>query len=688
MSKTINWGPTGETVYNRTYSRPKEDGTNETWPETVERVVDGNLGLVDARFHDEGERGRLIELITDFGLLPAGRHLWASGVEGRQFLFNCWHSGWCDEIVSRHFRFTFLRLMEGGGVGANYSSEKVRRYGSPERPVDVRVICDPRHPDYPEMVQEGLVDTNFYPFDLYNESFRDDILLVDDSREGWADALEGVLGFAWGDDWIFTGNHPAYIDVSRVRPAGSPLRQFGGTASGPAPLARMLHSVAEVVNRLYEDRAPLNPIAAMDIDHAIAQCVVAGGVRRSARMSILPWDDPYIYEFLACKDDPSKNWTTNISVATDSRFYEAIDRNDPHATTVLHNIAAGMLANGEPGIWNWEKSQEGENGIVDSTNPCGEIPLEEWEACNLGHINLDRFAPETLSDYSFKLEEATEAARLMTRFLMRATFGDITDYESRRIMDENRRIGVGLTGVQSALAKLGIKYSEAPFDPEFKEILTTLKSAVDDESLRYAKQLRIPAPIKTTTVAPTGTISKLAGVTEGIHPIYARYFIRRIRFSALRTEELAQVQQYQDQGYKVEPDLYSANTLVVEIPTKEMLVDQVVALGYSEDIVESSDELTLDSMLLFQKVVQDLWADNAVSFTANVDPGMHDVDDVYNLLYALGEDLKGTTLMPRNESRPQMPYETISKETYEESRGKSVSDSVDESCATGACPVR
>ncbi|OEV28666.1 ribonucleoside-triphosphate reductase [Streptomyces nanshensis] len=685
-NNTINWGPTGETVFNRTYSRTKADGSGETWPETVERVVDGNLGLVDKKYHLKGERENLIRLITDFGILPAGRHLWASGVEGRQFLFNCWHSGWDKQDVTKHFTFTFLRLMEGGGVGANYATKKVIQYGAPLAFSDIRIICDPRHEDYQAMVDEGLIDTEFDPNDFRNEEVRANVVHVRDSREGWASALEDLINHAWQEDYLFDADYPGYFDVSQVRHAGSPLRQFGGTASGPAPLARMLLSVAGILNGLHSSQSPMGPLEAMEIDHAIAQCVVAGGVRRSARMSIVPWDDPHIDDFLVCKQDSSKHWTTNISVAVDDEFYYRLDRQDDRAWDILRRISKGMLENGEPGIWNRSYSQEGEHGVVDSTNPCGEIPLEEWEACNLGHINLDAFAPKNVSD-SFDMWGAKHAARLVTRFLIRATFGDITDYNSRRIMDTNRRIGVGITGFQSALAKMGISYSEAWNEDEVAWVLETLKRTVDDEAFSYAKRLRIPSPIKTTTVAPTGTISKLAGVTEGIHPIYARYFIRRIRFSMLRPNEVLQTQQYQEQGYHVEPDQYSRNTMVVSIPTKELLVDQVTALGYDESIVEAADEISLTNMLTVQHLVQKHWADNAVSFTANIDPD-HDAEDLALVLYAYGQGVKGTTVMPRNESRPQMPYEAISKEAYEEYAAKQVSDSVDESCTTGACPIK
>src|SRR5690606_761790 len=117
----------GEAVDKRTSARVKPDGSRETWPEAVERAVDGNLGLVPEKFHAPDERTDLIRMMTEMKILPAGRHLWASGVKGAQHLMNCWVSGWTENPWD-HFEFTFMRLMEGGGVGANYSNRFLRDY--------------------------------------------------------------------------------------------------------------------------------------------------------------------------------------------------------------------------------------------------------------------------------------------------------------------------------------------------------------------------------------------------------------------------------------------------------------------------------------------------------------------------------------------------------------------------------
>ncbi|GAB3847366.1 hypothetical protein GCM10029963_28730 [Micromonospora andamanensis] len=322
-----NWGPTGQTVYERTYSRPKPDGSREEWPETVARVVRGNLALV----HGEPdtwspevarEAADLEAMMLEFKILPAGRHLWASGVPGRQYLYNCHVVGW-SENLSDHYQFSFSRLMEGGGVGSNYSTHYLTRYGAPRRRLAVHIVCDPQHPDYDKMRAAGLLSVDYshewpgaYP--------------VEDSREGWADALVNLINTFMCDAPVKHENR--VFDVSRVRPEGAPLRTFGGTASGPLPFARMMVRIAGILNGVtergfggFEDGHPygenhLTPLEAMAIDHEIGACVVAGGNRRSARMSMVHWADPYVMKFIEAKSDPGQHWTTNISVEIDDEF--------------------------------------------------------------------------------------------------------------------------------------------------------------------------------------------------------------------------------------------------------------------------------------------------------------------------------------------------------------------------------
>lgn len=672
----INWGPTGELVYNRTYSRVKPDGTRETWPETVERVVDGNLALVGERHQIPGEREDLIRMMTDFKILPAGRHLWASGVKNAQHLFNCWVAGWTDE-PAEHFEFTFMRLMEGGGVGANYSNRYLDNYPLVKNVLNVHIVCDEDHPDYEQLKDAGILSTEYDPdwVGAYQ---------IEDSREGWAASLVDLIDSHYG---IVNHQNRVY-DVSRVRHAGAKLKTFGGSASGPLPLALMLTEVSKVFNRLAQNLDLLDGISAMEIDHAIAQCVVAGGVRRSARMAMMHWADPQIEQFMRIKQESLSHWTTNISVEVDSDFwYQAQQGDSWTAAKVLKAISEGMVNNGEPGFWDSSLSNVGEPNEVVCTNPCGEITLEPWEPCNLGHVNLGAFAGiNGVADFDGLLR----AHELMTRFLIRATFSPVGDPKSREVLDRNRRIGVGHFGVATYLALLGKKYSKATTNNDFKWTLISMARHVDEVAESFCHDLRIPVPVKKRTVAPTGTIAKMPGVSEGIHPIFAKYFIRRVRLSKVDEAQVKVAEQYRADGYIVEDDMYAANTAVVSIPTQDSLVAAVTEKfgeATAEEIVESADALTLNELLGFQALYQGWWADNAVSFTANLDPATYTADDLAEQLRLFGGKLKGATVFPEA-SMPQAPYERISKQEYEAATAKAVADGVDEDCANGSCPIR
>ncbi|ATI18749.1 ribonucleotide reductase [Streptomyces phage Daudau] len=702
---TVPFGPTGELVYNRTYSRTLADGSKETWPDTVRRVARGNLALVHGPDMEswpkeaKDEYDELVSFMDVFAIIPAGRHLWATGVKGRQYLFNCHVAPW-GERLSRHFEFTFMRLMEGGGVGGNYSSSYLREYGAPRRKLEVHVVCDPMHQDYAEMKAAGLLS------DQYDSDWAG-AFEVEDSREGWADALVDLIDTFMTDDEV---KHKERVyDVSRVRCKGSRLKTFGGTASGPGPFARMLQEVAVVLNGAVGERfveeddtfgwsyEHLTPTEAMEIDHAIAECVVSGGVRRSARMAICKWNDPFIDAFLACKADGSKHWTTNISVEIDNDFlgYLSGDKIDDFgpggnemAWHVHRKVVEGMLRNGEPGYWNSSYSNEGEVNPVIATNPCGEIALPETGACVLGHVNMDYFAAKKKGlrpDY----KGLYRAHELMTRFLIRATYGDMTDDQQREVMHSERRVGVGHLGVQGFLAKQGIRYSQAPYNGWFRGLINDLSDVVRDQGREYAFQLRVPEPVKVTTVAPTGSIAKLPGVSEGIHPIYARYFLRRVRFSMTDPAQAATVQEAVNAGHLVEKCIYdqSGNTMVVAYPTKEKLVAEVEAMGYDPAIVESADEIDLNAMLAFQAMYQTEYADNAVSFTVNFPEGKYTLDEAADIIESWLPELKGTTLMPDG-TREQAPYERLTAEQFAEYEVTSVEDSTDEECSTGACPVR
>ncbi|MFC8099411.1 ribonucleoside-triphosphate reductase, adenosylcobalamin-dependent [Streptomyces sp. NPDC057363] len=663
---------TAETVFKRTYSRVKPSGEQETWEETITRVVDGNMSLVAPRYIEDGERDSLLELLRTFKVLPAGRHLKSSGVNNFA-LNNCWAAGWNPGKPEEHFTFSLLRLAEGGGVGSNYSSRYLTDFPDVAVPVEVHIVCDPLHADYLDLVEAGLISTEYSH--EWTGAYE-----VGDSREGWAEALGDLVRTSMDP---YTVHQARVYDVTRVRPKGAPLKQFGGTASGPLPFGLMLKQVGAVLKRVSRLDGRLNGLDAMDIDHSIAQCIISGGVRRSARMSIMHWNDPLIENFLAVKASGG-HWTTNVSVEIDDAFISALDDPKSRAGLVFRRIAEGMLRNGEPGIWNSSLTAVGEVDGTFTTNPCGEATLTPWEPCNLGSVNLGAFVDDRYGTLDY--EGLENAHRLLTRYLIRATFAEVADPKSAEAIAKYRRIGVGHFGFADYLVKSGIKYSQASSQWTVRWMLEDMAAAVDEAAIQYANTLRIPVPIKSRVIAPTGTTSKLAGVSgEATHPPFAGHFIRRIRFSDLEPSEVAQVEEYRRKGYHVEPDNNAANTSIVSIPTKDPLV------SVPGNAFQHAGDLELEDMLNVQAMYQELWADQAVSYTINVDPKKYTADDLAGALKPYLPKLKGTTVFPEM-SFDQPPYERITKDEYEAlianiRDDESTDTSYDEICASGACPI-
>lgn len=648
------WGPIGRQVYQRTYSRVLPDGTNEEWPDTVRRAVDGNCDLAPGHVTDT-ERRRLFDLVSEFRIMPAGRHLWVSGVPGSQFIFNCHRAGWGNELAD-HCGFMFDQLMSGGGVGANYSTAPAyQALGS-----DFAVRCSRSHPDFFACEQAGGVA----------DHDTDSRFVVPDSREGWVEALRRALRSA-----TITGGHGTTIDVSGVRPAGARIKGFGGVSAGPACLVRMLVSVRDMINAIASARpgARLTGMDLMRIDHAIAECVIAGNVRRSARMSIMHWEDPCIDDFLACKQQDGEHWTTNISVELDHRFWGRVRQGRRDARDMLAVIAEGMRANGEPGIFNSDLAAVGETADVRATNPCGEIPLQEWEPCNLGHLNLAKLSSGA---------EREEAAELMARFLLRATLSPDVNELQEPVLRRNRRIGVGLYGFHAWLLSSGVKYSDICRTP-FKAAVVAaelrhLRRVVTDAAALHADEMGVPRPVKTTSVAPTGSISSLSGDTAGVQPLFAKRFIRRVRYAsddpALGAFPVS----------AKEPCVHSAGTTVVS-----MLCEDPMSLAAQDEMLEDSADLTIDDQLAVQRLVQESWADNAVSYTVAV-PESSSTGDVQRALLEWGPALKGTTMFPAM-TRAQQPIEPVSAEQAERlavALGAPQSGQTEMECPNGGCPVK
>lgn len=671
LKKTpVPWGPIGETVYKRTYSQKMENGEKETWADTVIRAVEGNLALVDKKFVEPDEREKLINLLYPFAAIPAGRHLNASGMKGRQFLFNCHAAGWDIWDPAAHFEFLFDCLMQGGGVGSNYSNRYLAELPKVASHLDLHLVCDENHPDIGEF-HDLLCNLTNGDAKTHNNQ-----IAIEDSREGWVAAVGTTLRAAFAAPADPSNPEKRLVlDVSGIRPRGSPLKTSGGIACGPGPLVKMLSNLAKHLNGCYGRK--LSSDDAMTIDHTLADCVVAGGKRRSSRMSVKNWKDADIFEFVNCKRTDGAHWTTNISVEIDDDFQRAYLRNDTHARAVMRAVILGKRTNGEPGLWNIDLARKGEREPekMFCPNPCGEICLHMWENCNLGHVNLEYFAKKPRG-------QLMEAFRLMTRWLVRATFGDIPSPRQRAVVDSNRRIGVGFFGYQAYLNIRGIKYSDGWKEESVVKMVKEARATVQQEGVDYANLQGIPVPTKNTCLAPTGSIVNMPGTTPSAQTIVDPWYLRRVRYADNDPEALMKI----SEGYHSYPDPDAQNTTIIEYWCEDPLIAKVRATGHDVTIVEGQKEVSVENYLQTQAMLQDFYADNAISFTVPLsDMNMVSEEEMEASIVSVLTRVKGTTMYP-DRSRKNSPFESLTREQFENYKGRKEVTAIEQECI-GGCPV-
>ncbi|MDB5716303.1 MAG: rtpR 1, partial [Sphingomonadales bacterium] len=448
---------------------------------------------------------------------------------------------------------------------------------------------------------------------------------VPDTREGWVDALRSIITPFSGK-----GALPASFDFSKVRPHGEPIKGFGGVASGPAPLAELLDQVKEILTKLIGGK--LTVTAINDIFNLIGRCVVAGNVRRSAELSLGDADDE---EFLVLKD-PAVNqerlmhhgWASNNSVfANVGMDYQ--------------RISELIQKNGEPGtIWldncqNFGRMKDGfdrKDYRVQGVNPCAEMTLESYETCNI--VETFPSNHESKEDYLKTLKFAYLYSKTVTLLKTHSV-------RTNAVMQRNRRVGCSMSGIVQAVQKFGRRSFFDMCDEGYKYL-----KELDRE---YSDWMCIPKSVKMTTVKPSGSVSLLPGNTSGIHFAHSEYYIRRIRFQANSNmlDKLAA------NGYPMEPDSYSPNTTVVSFPVKEEYFDR------------SKTDVTMWEQLELAAQMQHYWADNSVSITVTVKP--EEMKDIKYALEMYETRLKTVSFLPLSEhGYVQAPYETITKEKYEE----------------------
>jgi ribonucleoside-triphosphate reductase (thioredoxin) len=466
-----NWGYNGlgEIVYKRTYSRIKEDGTNEEWWETVARCINGAQKI--GADYTTKEAQQLYDLIFNLKCNFAGRMLWQLGTTtvdrfGGNSLLNCW--GICIRDID-DFCFIFENLMLGGGVGFSIRKEDIHEL--------------PR-------VKEDVIVTH--------TKTNDADYIVPDSREGWVKLLKKTL-----KSYFFTGKSFTYSTIL-VRSSGESIGGFGGKASGPAILIEGIENIGSVIKE--REGKKLRSIDVLDICNIIGSVVVSGNVRRSAEIAV---GDPDDYLFLRAKRWDLGNIPNWRAMSNNTIYADSYD----HISDAVWKTYDGS---GEPyGFFNlplaqkFGRLQDRSKDRCEIVNPCAEILLESHECCNLSEIYLNNIETKAELKKCAKLLYKTQKAICALPFIHKQT---------EEVVHKNMRIGVGVTGICQSLNK--IDWLEDCYE-ELKEF--------DKE---WSKRKGYPTSIRLTTVKPSGTLSLLSGSTPGVHPAYANHFIRRVRMSS------------------------------------------------------------------------------------------------------------------------------------------------------------
>lgn len=435
------------------------------------------------------------------------------------------------------------------------------------------------------------------------------------------------------------------FSFSRIRPSGSAVRSTGGVASGPVSFMKVFNMATEAVKQ--------------------------GGTRRGANMGILRVDHPDILDFIDCKKNNADITNFNISIGVTEAFMQAVEKRQPYqlrnprtgeaqgeldAFTVYQKIVESAWRNGEPGIIFLDRLNRDNivpsQGEIESTNPCGEQPLLPYESCNLGSINLVQMVKKTEAGYAVDYELLGRTVRQAVRFLDNVI--EINKYPLELIEQttkQTRKIGLGVMGWADMLLLLGLPYNSEEAVALAEKLMAFINEAGHAESARLAGERGTfplfgesiypkETPLRNgtvTTIAPTGTLSIIAGCSSGVEPVFAYVFIRNIMDNTQMIEVNPILRQV-----LTERGLYS-----------DALMQKIAAAGTLQQIEEIPEEIrrvfvcshdiSPEYHIRMQAAFQH-HTDNAVSKTVNFkhDATMEEVSEVYRLAYQLG--CKGVTI--------------------------------------------
>ena len=486
------------------------------------------------------------------------------------------------------------------------------------------------------------------------------VLPVEDSMEGIFDALKHAA-------IIHKSGGGTGFSFSRLRPKNSRVGTTGGVASGPVSFMKVFNTATEQVKQ--------------------------GGTRRGANMAILRVDHPDIMEFIQCKEKDSDLNNFNISVGITDAFMEALKKGadydliDPRekksverisSLKVYQTIVHHAWKNGDPGIVFLDRINRDNPtpglGEIESTNPCGEQPLLPMESCNLGSVNLARFVMEKNGETAIDYEGLKETIHHSVRFL-----DDVIDMslypipEIEKMVKGNRKIGLGVMGFADLLFQLGIPYNSEQGVEVAETVMKFFQETAQEASRRLAETRGTFENFDqsifkdregcryrnatTTTIAPTGTLSIIAGCSSGIEPLFALSFTRTI----MDNDEMTEVNPYFEAAAKA-GGFYSPE-LMKTISKKGGIQDIDGIPEAVKRVFVTAHDITPEWHVRMQAAFQK-YTDNAVSKTVNLphkaDPA--EVMKVYDLAYTLG--CKGVTIY-RDGSKGKQVL-SVNKETKAE----------------------
>ena len=504
-----------------------------------------------------------------------------------------------------------------------------------------------------------------------------------------ADSMEDIFDAIKNAALIHKSGGGTGFSFSRLRAKGSTVNSTGGVASGP--------------------------ISFMKVFNAATEAVKQGGTRRGANMGILRVDHPDILEFITCKNDTKEITNFNISVGLTESFMEAVESDgsyelvDPasrrvtgrlNAREVFEAIVRSAWQTGEPGILFLDRLNKDNpcpgQGEIESTNPCGEQPLLPYEACNLGSINLVRHLRRTGTGYALDRAKLEQTIRTAVHFLDNVI--EVNQYplpEIDAMTKKTRKIGLGVMGFADMLLYLGIPYDSDEGVAMASQVMELVQTIGHQESQRLA-QVRGPFPLfaesvyrdgaplrnaTVTTIAPTGTLSIIAGVSSGVEPVFAYAYYRNVM----------------------------DNTHLIE--TNQILRDKLTELGlYSDELmrqiiehgslahVEGIPE-AVKRVFVCAHDVSPIWhvkmqaafqqfTDNAVSKTVNFPNSatQEEVAEVYRLAYELG--CKGTTIYRDGSRDEQVLNIGVDKAKQETALPDHVEKLLESGCDSTACLLR